>query len=121
MRESTFTQKIHKLLDPDIYVWKISDRFHAGVPDAWYSGPTRDAWVEYKFYQDLPSKFTPKLTPAQKQWLHNRYDENRLVLVIVGDPTKAVILQNLEWEKQVIAKQAVPHREIATQLSALLK
>lgn len=120
MRESTFTSKIHSLLPKHIHAWKISDRFHAGVPDAWYSGPAGDAWVEYKFYQTLPKRFTPKLSPAQKQWLRERYQEGRRVLVIVGDPKHAVVLTHLDWEAQTCPTQILTHQETASWLARSL-
>lgn len=121
MRESTFTTKIHKLLPKHLHAWKISDRFHAGVPDAWYSGPTRDAWVEYKFYQELPKRFAPNLSPAQKQWLHDRYHEGRQVFVIVGDPRQAIILEHLEWEHPVSpGDRLLSHKEAAAWLTSFL-
>lgn len=120
MRESTFTAKIHKLLPKHVHAWKISDRFHAGVPDAWYSGPNGDVWVEYKFYQTLPNRFTPNLSPAQKRWLHDRYHEGRRVLVIVGDLKHAVILENLEWECSVTPTQRLTHKETAAWIATSL-
>ena len=120
MRESTFTTKIHTLLPKHIHAWKISDRFHAGVPDAWYSGPSGDAWIEYKFYQTLPKRFTPKLSPAQRAWLRERYQEGRHVLVIVGDPTHAVILKHLEWEEPVSPSKRLTHKETAAWIASAL-
>ena len=121
MRESTFTSKIHSLLPKHIHAWKISDRFHAGVPDAWYSGPAGDAWIEYKFYQALPKRFTPRLSPAQKQWLRERYHEGRRVLVIVGDPKYAVLLQHLEWEQPITASaRLLSHKATAEWIASTL-
>lgn len=120
MREADFTSKIHRLLPKHIHAWKISDRFHAGIPDAWYSGPCGDLWVEYKFYQALPKRFTPRLSPAQKAWLRERYHEGRRVAVIVGDPIHAVILEHLDWEKPMTAARQLTHKETAQWITSSL-
>jgi hypothetical protein len=62
-----------------------------GVPDCWYGGVKRDAWVEYKWIAKPPQKgvcAARYLTPAQRDWLtlHSR-DRHRLCLVVLGSPS----------------------------------
>jgi hypothetical protein len=97
MRESEYTRAVGKGLPKEIYKWKVSDRFTAGVPDAWYSGNKDDLWVEYKFVQKIPKKVKPKLSKLQEKWLNDRAAQGRSVAVIVGSPLGAVILVDGAW------------------------
>lgn len=115
MRETEFTRKIHRLLPDHVYAWNISDRFTRGIPDAYYSGPAADLWVEYKFYPVLPSKtfqLGAKLTPAQRHWLQNRHAEKRNVAVVIADKSKAIFLENLAWT-DTIQPAYVTHKQLA--------
>jgi hypothetical protein len=114
MQESTFTSKIHRLLPKEVYAWKISDRFHRGIPDAYYSGQAGDLWVEYKFYHTLPTRsFRCKLSPHQLRWLNNRHAEGRHTAVIIGDPKQGIVLENKEWISPVTPRSTLSHADIA--------
>lgn len=103
MREGTFTQTVNRLVrQAGGYAWKVSDRFTAGVPDAWYSGPASDLWVEYKWEPKLPKKvIRPKLTRQQKSWLNARHTEGRSVAVVVASPEGSVVLEDTAWNEGV--------------------
>jgi len=89
MNESGFTSKINKMVGQRVYTWKVSDRFTAGIPDCYYSGPVRDLWVEYKLIQPVKSTKQPAaLSALQIKWLTDRMLEGRNVAVIVGVGTK---------------------------------
>jgi hypothetical protein len=117
MNESAFTRKIHKML-PSIYCWKISDRYTAGIPDAYYSGALRDLWVEYKFEKKPRMKsgmiLPPKLTELQKKWLSARHEELRAVCVVQGfaDGT-ALIIPAPRWTELQNPSNLVPHSAVA--------
>jgi hypothetical protein len=114
MQESTFTSKIHRLLPDSVYAWKISDRFHRGIADAYYSGRAGDLWAEYKFYQKLPTRpFRPKLSPHQQIWLNDRFAEGRNVVVIVGDPIQAITIEHGSWVRPVTATRPLSHADLA--------
>lgn len=97
MNESGFTTAVNGKLPSEIYVWKVSDRFSAGVPDVWYSFK-KSMFIEYKYYaKGLPKNVTPNLSALQKLWLNRRYDEGRAVFVVVGSPTTCLVYSDKEW------------------------
>lgn len=107
MNEHGFVRQVHRRLPHDLHVWKINARYVRGVPDAWYSGPAGDVWVEYKYLQRTPTKrFTPDVTALQSKWLSHRHEEGRNVAVVVGCPAGAVILTDHEWTGQVATPDA---------------
>lgn len=113
MNESGFIRALHKRLPSKIYCWKISDRFSAGVADAYYSSDKTDLWVEYKFYpKGLPAKTKPKLSKLQIKWLEERHNEGRNVYVIVGSPDKCLLFSNKEWTTHKPLTAAVSRDEI---------
>lgn len=98
MSEHGFVRSIHRKLPKEVYRWKVADRFTNGVPDAWYSGPAGDVWVEYKYIPRTPRKaYRVEITDLQKKWLMERAIEGRNVAVIVGCPTGAAIFQGAVW------------------------
>ena len=102
MNEHSFIKSVHRALDSQVYAWKTNVRFNNGIPDAWYSGPAGDVWVEYKWLPKTPTRhFTPSLSALQRKWLNDRHQEGRTVAVIVGCPDGAVILENGAWNHQV--------------------
>jgi hypothetical protein len=100
--ESQYTAAINQAVrrHPPAYAWKISDRFTAGIPDAYYSGNNGDLWVEYKWL-GKPTKALPKpaLSELQKDWLLNQHRNGRNVAVIVGTPERSVIYPKDTWHK----------------------
>ena len=118
MHEPDFTRKIHKLLS-DVHAWKISDPYHRGVPDAWYSGTQRDLWVEYKFKDPPPKRaFKPDLTEFQRQWLTARHNDGRNVAVIVGTPKGAQIFHGLAGLDRVPPEFPLTHKELAAYIAS---
>lgn len=119
MKEPQFITKIHRLLPDTVYRWKIHDRFHRGIPDAWYSGVRGDLWIEYKFVQQLPKRcITPRLTPSQLTWLGDRAKENKQLAVVIGDPSEAIVLTNEAWRHSTPITQRLTHREVATWIAS---
>lgn len=120
MNESGYTRKIGRLLRTDVYTWKISDRFTAGVPDAYYSGPAQDLWVEYKHIAKPPksTKQSPALSALQEKWLRDRMEEGRNVAVIVGLGTRnGVILTGDDMFRPIDLRNAISCKEIAYWIS----
>jgi len=113
LNESGFTSAVNKKLPSEIYVWKVSDRFSAGVPDCYYSSAKKDMWIEYKYYpKGLPKNVTPNLSELQKRWLNARYDEGRTVFVVVGSPTDCLIYEDKEWMGPKPRGQAISRKEL---------
>lgn len=98
MNESQFITSIHRKLHKDVFRWKISDRFTAGIADAYYSGVKGDLWIEYKFAKNVPKMVLPNLSALQVKWLAERYKEGRNVAVIYGTPKHCMIYRNRAWE-----------------------
>lgn len=98
MTESTFTRSVNTKLPQEVYKWKISDRFTAGVPDAYYSGAGGDLWVEYKWVKKLPKLVRPGLSQLQRLWLNARLQEGRNVAVVVGSPQGHIVFTDGEWD-----------------------
>jgi len=113
MHESTFTRAINKKLPTEIYVWKVNARYAPGVPDCWYSGPTGDLWIEWKYLPKMPKRHKPKLSALQSKWLNSRYDEGRNVAVLVGSPEGVAIYEDKAWDDQKSITQLYSRIEIA--------
>lgn len=96
--ENTFIASVHKYLK-DTHYEKMYNPYRSGTPDVWYSGKSRDLWVEYKYIPKIPKtkSFVPDLSARQLEWLNNRYAEGRHVAVIVGTPEGAVLYTNGAW------------------------
>jgi hypothetical protein len=116
--ENRFIGSVHRYL-PRTYAEKMNNPWRAGTADVWYSGDRGDLWVEYKFIERIPrsAEILPDLTPRQKRWLNNRFDEGRNVAVVLGTPTGGVIYRNKEWMRPLdhvtFAGLIVPRDEIA--------
>ena len=86
---------------------KFNDNFTSGIPDCYFSGPTGDLWVEFKWYPhnrklfDLTANKHPKLSRLQQLWLNERNNEGRDCWVIVGFPGGGIILTHGEWNYKV--------------------
>ena len=98
--ENSFIAGVHKYVD--CYAEKMHNPYRGGTPDVWYSGKTRDIWVEYKFVA-IPARaetlVIPNLSALQLNWLKLRHGEGRHVAVVVGCKTGGVILQDpSRWE-----------------------
>lgn len=116
--ENRFIGSVHRRL-PRTYAEKMNNPWRAGTADVWYSGDRGDLWIEYKFIERIPrsAEILPDLTPRQKRWLNNRFDEGRNVAVVLGTPTGGVIYRNKEWMRPLdhvtLAGLIVPRDEIA--------
>lgn len=116
--ESRFIGSVHRYLQSS-YAEKMNNPWRAGTADVWYSGDRGDLWVEYKFIERIPrsAEILPDLTPRQKRWLNNRFDEGRNVAVVLGTPTGGVIYRNKEWmnplDHVALSERIVPRDEIA--------
>ena len=116
--ENRFIESVHRHL-PRTYAEKMNNPWRAGTADVWYSGDRGDLWIEYKFIERIPrsAEILPDLTPRQRRWLNNRFDEGRNVAVVLGTPTGGVIYRNKEWMRPLdhvtLAGLIVPRDEIA--------
>lgn len=107
MTEHSYIRSVHRRLKrvaPHVYAWKINDAYQGGVADAYYSS-RRDMWIEYKYIKALPKRPTTLvnigLSPLQDGWLSDRHSEGRMVSVIVGSPSGALILRDLDWRSSI--------------------
>ena len=121
MVESQFTQAINRAVrEHGVYCWKISDRYRAGVPDCWYSGPGGDIWIEYKYLKRQPRRwYTPGLSQLQLQWLNERHEEGRRVAVVVGCPDGAQWLEP-PYEGQAVWPAFAPRKEIIKRICTIV-
>jgi hypothetical protein len=116
--ENRFIAGVNKHL-PRTYAEKMNNPWRAGTPDVWYSGDRGDLWIEYKFIERIPRSkdILPDLTPRQKRWLNNRFEEGRNVAVVLGTPTGGVIYRDKAWliplDQQALTDLLVPKDEIA--------
>lgn len=116
--ENRFIGSVHRHLSRT-YAEKMSNAWRAGTPDVWYSGVRGDLWIEYKYIARIPrsAEILPDLTPRQKRWLNNRFDEGRNVAVVLGTRTGGVIYRNKEWmcplDHVTLTGRIVPRDEIA--------
>lgn len=113
MTEAQYTRSINRLLPSVVYSWKINDRFTGGIPDAWYSGPGGDLWVEYKYVQKFGKTIKPNLSKLQTSWLNNRAKEKKDVAVIVGSPQGSIVFEN-SWDiKSTVPDTLLTKKEVA--------
>ena len=116
--ENSFIRGVNKYL-PKTYAEKMNNPWRAGTADVWYSGSYGDLWVEFKFIERVPrsKEILPDLTPRQRRWLNNRFDEGRNVAVVLGTPKGGVIYRNKEWNRpldhETLSGLIVPRDEIA--------
>lgn len=95
MNEHSFVKAVHKHLHPEVYRWKINDRFTGGVPDAFYAGPAGILFVEYKFIAKLPVRgdaIPTGLSSLQIQWLTRMASYEVPSLVIIGTQNEGVLI-----------------------------
>jgi len=104
MNESGFTKYIFKKLPSEIYKLKIRLAQQNGVPDAYFSGPAGDCWIEFK-YITAPKRDTTDIYPAlsdlQKKWIENRNNEGRSVAVVLGSDIGCYIYLHTDWKDPI--------------------
>ena len=121
--ERRFRQSVTKYLKGKLYIWAIHDSYQAGVPDHYYSGSGADLFCEYKYFPTDRTSFDltrppkkPALSRLQQQWLNDRYDQGRNVLVIVGMPSGGVILRDKLWMQPTTVYDLSSRAEIASEI-----
>ena len=96
MNEHSFIRSIHTDMSPDVFVWKIADKYQGGVPDTYYSGPSGYMYIEYKYIQNIPKRATTKvkvaLTELQRTWLRRAQSHNHLTYTVIGSPAGVYII-----------------------------
>ncbi len=101
--ETRYYAAIHKLLPRTIHREKMHNPYRGGTADVWYSGNLDDLWVEYKWLAKLPKKalicLDKLLSPLQQRWLEGRHEEGRNIVVILGSPEGAWILEGATWKE----------------------
>ena len=124
MNEHGFVRSVHRQLSPDVFVWKINDKFAGGVPDAFYAGPARCLFVEYKYIK-LPKRPTTLvrtgLSEQQKLWLNRMLTLGKPVAVVLGS-NEGHIITTKNWDTPVSAEHFRQHamstKAVAAQISA---
>lgn len=118
--ESTFSSSINKRLPIGLHYEKMNNPYRGGTADFWYSGNKADLWVEYKWIPKVPKKeyslisgINPSLSKLQQQWLSNRYNEGRHVVVILGTPDGAIILDSLTWMNTIDFSKLIDRESVA--------
>lgn len=110
MNEHSFIKSIHSKINTKVFVWKISDKFQGGVPDAYYSGPTGYMYVEYKYQPKLPTKQETKvkinLSKLQRLWLARAKSHNHLAYIALGSPAGVYITDDIT-EKDITNKKLI--------------
>jgi hypothetical protein len=113
--ETRFIASVHRHLPPEdeFHREKMANPYRGGTADSWYSGKFNDLWVEWKFIEvparadtmiDLISGKKPTLSVLQQDWLRDRYNEGRHVLVIVGSKLGGVVFETpKDWTKPLNA------------------
>lgn len=103
MNEHGYIEAVNKKVTAT-NIWKICDKFQAGIPDCHYEGLYRDWWIEYKFIAEFPKREctlidpSKMLTALQKYWIERRLKIRQDVWVVVGSPKGGVIFKDLDWK-----------------------
>jgi hypothetical protein len=122
MNEHSFIRAVHAHLPPEVFRWKIHDKFAGGVPDAFYAGPASTLFVEYKYVKTLPKRddtlIRTCLTPQQIHWLNTLHDYNQPVALIVAVGDQALVLLDKRWNTNIsktgFLKEAIQRNRIAS-------
>lgn len=104
--ENTFISGVHRQqVLKKVYHEKMSNPWRAGTADVWYSGAEGDIWIEYKYVPKVPKSaaIVPDLSPRQRKWMRDRYEEGRSVAVVLGHPDGAYVYMNCTWEDPLAA------------------
>ena len=104
MNEHSFVKSISRYIaknHPDVYSWKIHNKFTNGVPDSWHHGPFgKSVFVEYKYHKQLPKRdgtmIVPGLSKLQIQWLTERTAALINCAVVLGIGDTAVFLDDMK-------------------------
>ena len=103
--ETRFYTAVNKLLPRSIHREKMHNMYRGGTADVWYSGNLDDLWVEYKWIAKLPKKapicLDKLLSPLQQRWLEGRHKEGRNIVVILGTPDGAWVLDGVSWKEPI--------------------
>lgn len=87
MNESSRISAVHKFIPKDLIKLKIRTLGNNGIPDAYYAGPKRELWIEYK-QERMPVRTTTLITPSlsalQRDWCTKRstFDPHSLWVVV---------------------------------------
>jgi hypothetical protein len=84
MTEAQLSQKIIKyMLGNGVLAVKMSDRFHAGIPDIYYG---KGNWIEVKLIERQSDYFHPGrlFKPDQRRWMQKLSDNGNTASVLVG-------------------------------------
>jgi hypothetical protein len=116
LNESAATAIVHKGLPKRaMRIWKTSDSYTAGVPDAYYGGNYGSSlWAEYKITKlknDLKTldvsagtKGNGRLSAKQQEWLNDEYARGHNVAVILihyrPRNTHYYVLRNGQWNER---------------------
>ena len=120
--ENVFRDSVHRyLVKGTPHHEKMNNPYSSGTADDWYSGNKADLWVEYKFLPKTPLRAVVKpfelLSKLQLDWINGRYDEGRMVGVVVGCPDGGIILRDQEWlweyTPQMFRDRLLPRKDIA--------
>ncbi len=102
--ESNYIKRIHRLI-PTVYAEKMHNMYRGGTADVFYSGMLGSLWVEYKFLPKIPSRpsteILPDLSERQRKWLGDRFNDGRLVAVVVGTPEGGVLYRDCSWNTPI--------------------
>ena len=105
---------------------KNHNQYNGGIADVWYSGTSRDLWVEYKFIV-VPKRndtvIVPGLSPLQLEWLRGRAKDGRHVGVVIGCKEGGVYLHASQWERLSVREfrvQIKERRAVATLITSLV-
>lgn len=115
---------MHRQLSPDIFVWKINDKYAGGVPDAFYAGPARCLFIEYK-YVKLPKRDTTlvktSLSEQQKLWLDRMSGMDKHVALVIGSVLGTIIIDK-DWDypipTELFRQHAMSTKAVAQWISA---
>lgn len=123
--ENSFISGVHRQQSlQKVYHEKMSNPWRAGTADVWYSGSLGDIWIEYKYMPHVPKSaaISPDLSPRQRKWLRDRYEEGRSVAVVLGHPDGAYVYMDCTWEDPIpseyLKSHSISRRDLAAWIHA---
>ena len=115
MHESARIAAVHKFISSDLIKIKMRVLGSNGVPDAYYAGPKRELWIEYK-QERMPVRTTTLITPSlsalQRDWCTKRasFDPDSLWVVVFTLGGHFILKDPVDWGQGFIPGMHTPYR-----------
>lgn len=128
MNESARISAVHKFIPKDLIKFKIRTLGNNGIPDAYYAGPTRELWIEYKQARHpvrSSTPITPSLSALQRAWLEKRsaFDVHSVWVIVFTLKGHFILKDPVDWGTgfRPETRATYRYREIAQEIEGHIR